>query len=184
MALHGEAFSAEEKRRNFAYYEAQTVRDSSLAAGTQAVLAAEVGDVQLAYDYLAEAALLDHQDMHRNTSDGLHLAALASGWIAVISGLAGARHYDGRLSFAPRLPQPLRRIAFPYKFQGRDLHVEVGPANATYRLRAGAPIELKHWGTAFTLTSETPAVIPIPPPPPLLPLRQPTGRAPRRRLPA
>ena len=181
MALHGDAFSAEEKQRNFAYYEALTVRDSSLAAGTQSVLAAEVGDVQLAYDYLAEAALLDHQDIHRNTSDGLHLAALAGGWIAVISGLAGARQHSGRLSFSPRLPQPLQRIAFPFSFQGRELHIEITPASATYRLRVGAPLEFEHWGTALTVTSETPTARPIPPPPPLSPLRQPAGRAPRRR---
>ena len=39
LALHlrGDAFSAEEKARNFAYYEALTVRDSSLSACTQAV---------------------------------------------------------------------------------------------------------------------------------------------------
>lgn len=33
MALRGDTFSAEQKCRNFAYYEALTVRDSSLAAG-------------------------------------------------------------------------------------------------------------------------------------------------------
>ena len=39
LALHlrGDAFSAEEKARDFAYYEALTVRDSSLSACTQAV---------------------------------------------------------------------------------------------------------------------------------------------------
>lgn len=184
MALHGDVFSAEEKLRNFAYYEALTVRDSSLAAGTQAVLAADIGDVQLAYDYLAEAALLDHQDIHRNTSDGLHLAALAGGWNAVVAGLAGARQNNGRLSFAPRLPEPLSRIAFPFTFQGRQLHIDISPTSATYRLRAGEPLEIQHWGDALNLTSETPAVRPIPPHPPVPPLRQPSGRAPRRRRPS
>ncbi len=183
MALRGDAFTPEEKRRNFAYYEALTVRDSSLAAGTEAVLAAEVGDVQLAYDYLAEAALLDHHDVHRNTSDGLHLAALAGGWIAVISGLAGARQRNGRLRFAPRLPRPLRRVAFPLAFQGRQLHVDIAPASATYRLEAGMPLEIEHWETTLTVTAEAPAVRPIPPPPPAPDLRQPSGRAPQRRWP-
>lgn len=183
MALRGDAFTAEERRRNFAYYEALTVRDSSLAAGTQAVLAAEVGDVQLAYDYLAEAALLDHHDLEHNTSDGLHLAALAGGWMAVIAGLAGAREHDGRLSFAPRLPEPLSRIAFPFAFQQRHLHVEITPVAATYRLQAGTPLEIEHWGTPLTVTDEAPAVRPIPPPPPVDPLHQPFGRAPMRRRP-
>jgi len=42
LALHwrGDAFTDEEKARDFAYYEALTVRDSSLSACTQAVIAA------------------------------------------------------------------------------------------------------------------------------------------------
>ena len=61
LALHlrGDAFTAEQKARNFAYYERLTVRDSSLSACTQAVIAAEVGHLELAYDYFAEAALID-----------------------------------------------------------------------------------------------------------------------------
>src|SRR5205085_12699315 len=43
MHLRGDAFTAEEKARNFAYYEALTVRDSSLSSCTQSVMAAEVG---------------------------------------------------------------------------------------------------------------------------------------------
>ena len=47
LALHrrGDAFSEEEKARDFAYYERLTVRDSSLSACTQAVIAAEVGHI-------------------------------------------------------------------------------------------------------------------------------------------
>jgi alpha,alpha-trehalose phosphorylase len=124
--------------------------------------------------------LLDHQDIHRTTADGLHLAALAGGWTAVIAGLAGARVHDGHLSFAPRLPQPIRRIAFPFTFQDRQLHVEISHESASYRLRAGAPLEIEHWGAAFTVTPGNPAVKPIVPPPSAPTLRQPAGRAPRR----
>lgn len=181
MVLCPDAFTAEQKLRNFAYYEALTVRDSSLAAGTQAVLAAEVGDVQLAYDYLAEAALLDHHDIERNTADGLHLAALAGGWMAVIAGLAGARERDGHLSFAPRLPEPLSRIAFPFAFRGRVLRVEITPNEATYEMRDGAPLQIEHWGTPLVLSAEECATGAIPPAPSLVPFRQPAGRAPADR---
>ena len=77
LALHicGDAFSDEEKARDFEYYEALTVRDSSLSACTQAVVAAEVGHLELAYDYFAEAALIDLHDLEQNTSDGLHVAS-------------------------------------------------------------------------------------------------------------
>ena len=181
MALCGEAFTAEEKRLNLAYYERLTVRDSSLSAGTQAVLAAEVGDVQLAYDYLAEAVLLDHHDSARNTADGLHLAALAGGWSAVVNGLAGTREHGGRLSFAPRLPSGVERIAFPLAFRGRRLRVEITPATVSYTLRGGAALKVEHWGTALELPPGEPVVAPIPEPGPVPVLRQPAGRAPERR---
>ena len=183
MALRGDAFTAEEKLCNFAYYEALTVRDSSLSAGTQAVLAAEVGDVQLAYDYLAEAILLDHHNLAHNTADGLHLAALAGGWIAVIDGLAGMREYDRCLSFRPRLPDGVDRIAFPLAFRGRQLRVEITPASATYTLHSGGALELEHWGTMLTIRPGNPARAPISEPVPVPVLRQPPGRAPERRRP-
>ena len=41
MQMHSSAFTAEQKARNFACYERLTVRDSSLSACTQAVIAAE-----------------------------------------------------------------------------------------------------------------------------------------------
>ena len=184
MALHPDAFSAEERRRNLVHYEALTVRDSSLSAGTQAVLAAQVGDVQLAYDYLAEAALLDHQDFARNTRDGLHLAALAGGWLAVIEGLAGTRRRDGGLAFAPRLPDALRRIAFRMSFRGRRLRVEITPKAATYRLEEGPALRIHHWESPLLLEPDAVAEAPIPAPEHPPPLRQPQGKAPRRRRPA
>ncbi len=69
MQLRGDAFTPELKARNFAYYESLTVRDSSLSAATQAVLAAEVGQLELAYDYLGESALMDLDNLEHNTRD-------------------------------------------------------------------------------------------------------------------
>ena len=123
LAMHRrrDAFTPAQKAANFAYYERLTVRDSSLSAGTQAVIAAEIGHLQLAYDYLAEAALMDLDDLEHNTRDGLHMAALAGCWIALVAGLAGMRHHDGTLSFAPRLPPQLTRLAFTITLRGRRL---------------------------------------------------------------
>ena len=89
-----------------------TVRDSSLSANTQAVLAAEVGHLELAYDYLAEAALMDLDDIEHNTRDGLHIASLAGAVIGVLAGFGGMRARDGALRFAPRLPEALNRVVF------------------------------------------------------------------------
>ena len=89
MLWYSDRFSAEDKARNVDYYERRTVRDSSLSACIQAVLAAEVGHLELAHDYTYEAALIDLQDLHQNTGDGLHIASLAGAWIGLVSGFGG-----------------------------------------------------------------------------------------------
>ena len=169
----GDAFTAEEKARNFAYYERLTVRDSSLSACTQAVIAAEVGHLEFALDYLSEAALIDLDDIDHNTRDGLHVAALAGTWIAAVAGFGGMRDHNGSLSFAPRLPQALSRIAFRLCFAGRSLLVDAGHTKATYALLDGDPLEIFHHGRRATLTAQRPLTRSIPrakhpgePPPP------------------
>jgi len=181
MHLRSDAFTREQKRRNFDYYEDLTVRDSSLSACTQAVLAAEVGHLDLALDYLGEAALMDLRDLERNTRDGLHMASLAGAWTALVAGFGGFRARHGRVCFAPRLPTGLSRLAFRLRYRGRALAVAVTAAEARYELLGGEPIELVHHGRPFTL-GEAPVVLAVPhldlPPRP----SQPPGRAPAPRL--
>jgi alpha,alpha-trehalose phosphorylase len=185
MHLCPEAFTAEQKARNFAYYERITVRDSSLSAATQAVLAAETGHLDLAYDYLCETALMDLADLANNTSHGLHIASLAGAWSALVAGFGGLRHLDdGGLAFAPRLPEALTRIAFRLRWRGQRLRVEISPGQAEYQLLDGAGLELSHHGQLITLTMDSPVVQPTPPAPPTEHLTQPVGREPlARRLP-
>jgi alpha,alpha-trehalose phosphorylase len=185
LAMHtrGDAFSEEEKIRNFAYYEALTVRDSSLSACTQAVIAAEVGFVELAYDYLAEAALMDLDDLEHNTRDGLHIASLAGAWIGAVAGLGGMRDHGAVLRFAPRLPEAIARLAFRLTFRGRRLLVDVGHQEATYTLAEGEPLEIVHHGERATVTMSTPLSSPIPPAPERQAPTQPAGRIPTLRRP-
>ncbi len=181
MVWRGDAFTAEQKARNFAYYEELTVRDSSLSASTQAVLAAEVGHMQLAYDYFAEAALMDLDNLEHNTRDGVHIASLAGACIAAVAGLGGLRDHDGRLQFYPRLPEDLRRLAFGLLYRGRRLRVEVTPQDAKYVLRDGDPLDIHHYGHKVTLRTGEPQALEIPPAPSRPAPSQPPGREPLTR---
>jgi alpha,alpha-trehalose phosphorylase len=183
LALHlrGDAFDEEAKARDFAYYEALTVRDSSLSACTQAVVAAEVGHLELAYDYFGEAALIDLGDLQHNTRDGLHIASLAGAWIVAVAGFGGMRDHDGSLSFAPRLPERLSRLAFGLCFRGRRLKVEVDHHQARYSLLEGSQLEITHHGDTVNVTIEEPVTRTIPASPAREEPRQPPGRAPTRR---
>ncbi len=183
MYLRSTAFTAEEKARNFDYYEALTVRDSSLSASTQAVIAAEVGQLGLAYDYLGEAALMDLRDLENDTCDGLHIASLAGAWIALVGGFGGMRTHWAPTSFAPQLPEGLTRIAFNVTIRGRRLRVEMTHAAARYVLADGEPLQIVHHGEELTVSVGNPQTRPILPPPPRPRPRQPPGREPARRKP-
>ncbi len=185
LALHlcGDHFTLEEKRRAFDHYEALTVRDSSLSACTQAVVAAEVGHTELAYDYLGEAAFMDIHDLEHNVGDGVHIASLAGAVTAVVAGLGGVREFDDQLTFAPRLPRALERLAFCVRRRGQQLRVEVRHEETRYELLSGPPMAIAHHGEQLELRAGAPVTRPIPPAPELEPPSQPAGRAPRRRVP-
>ncbi|MFF3404804.1 glycoside hydrolase family 65 protein [Streptomyces sp. NPDC002742] len=157
-------FDDEHKARNFAYYEPLTVRDSSLSACCQAVIAAETGHPGLAYDYLVEAALMDLEDLEHNTRDGLHIASLAGTWMALVAGFGGLRHHGGNLEFAPRLPERFSRLAFSLEVLGRRLRVEIEQDVATYTLANGGPLEIRHYREPFTVDADKPHSLPIPAP--------------------
>ncbi|MBV8217434.1 MAG: glycoside hydrolase family 65 protein [Solirubrobacterales bacterium] len=177
----GDAFTAEEKARDFVYYERLTVRDSSLSACIQAVVAAEVGHVELAYDYFAEAALIDLHNLEHNTRDGVHVASLAGSCIAAIAGFGGLRDRSPTLAFLPRLPRALTRLSFAINC-GKEtkLRIEVEPRQATYTLLRGEALPILHHGRPFTVTSDQPVRCPIPAPRALERATQPRGRAPAR----
>lgn len=177
MHLRGDAFTPEQKARNFAYYEQITVRDSSLSAATQAVIAAEVGHLELAHDYLGEAAFMDLHNLARNTRDGVHIASLAGAWTAVVAGFGGMRARAGHLLFAPRLPGGITRLAFRMRYRGRKIAVTVHTASATYEVLDGPELTITHHGEKLTIGHKS---IERPIPPMVAPLRpnQPPGREP------
>jgi alpha,alpha-trehalose phosphorylase len=186
LALHwaGDAFTAEEKARAFAYYEPLTVRDSSLSACTQAVLAAEVGHLDLAADYLAEAALMDLHDVEHNAKDGLHIASLAGAWLALVAGFGGMRDSAEQLLFRPQLPPGWKRLAFSVRPRGQRLHVEITPGSVRYAVHGTAPVSIRHCSgkradeitvrPGKPVTRKWRAVRPLTPRP-----TQPAGREPR-----
>ena len=147
MHLCGDAFTAEQKARNFDYYERLTVRDSSLSACTQAVIAAEVGHLDLAYDYLGEAALMDLHDLEHNTRDGVHIASLAGTWIALVGGFGGLRRRGRHLQLRAAAP---RR---PHQARVQPPHPRPAPAGRDHPCRGhGTP-----WPTATRSRSRTTA---------------------------
>ena len=69
------------------------------------------------------------------------------------------------LTFAPRLPARLERLAFRLVFRGRRLKVDVTRKEAAYTLVEGEPLEVGHHGETVTLSKEQPVALAVPPAP-------------------
>lgn len=118
LFLQGQHFSDSEKLANFEYYDPLTTGDSTLSAASQAIIAAEVGYQDLAYEYFRNALNVDLANLHRNTVDGVHVASTGGVWSAVVCGFGGMRDHDGKLSFDPRLPREWESLSFRLQWHG------------------------------------------------------------------
>lgn len=135
--LVGDAFTPEQIRRDFAYYEPRTTHDSSLSFCTHAVIAAQLGRTGMAYEYFLQTARLDLDDLHGNSWMGVHTACLAGAWQCVVFGFGGLRWYDGVLSLAPVLPAEWDEYSFSVWWHGTRLRVRVQAAEVELETEEG-----------------------------------------------
>lgn len=157
--LLGNQFSSEDKKRDYDYYEAITTHDSSLSHCTFSVMASEIGYFDKAYKYFQKTARGDLDNLHGNTSYGVHVASMAGTWMAIVNGFAGMRAYDGKLQFAPYLPEEWSQYAFRVNFQSKLLLVEVDGKEVRYRLLEGDALTVNHRGTQVALTKAAPVKV-------------------------
>lgn len=144
MFLLGKEFSSEQKKRNFDYYDPLTTGDSSLSACIQSIIAAEIGDLDQAIKYARYAVLMDLADVGGNVRDGCHIASMGGTWMVAVYGFAGMRDYDGQLSFNPRIPEQMQQLQFPLTIRGQSLEVTIKQDSASYLLREGTELIIKH----------------------------------------
>jgi alpha,alpha-trehalose phosphorylase len=163
MWLAGEHFTPEQKRSNFEYYDAITTADSSLSPCVQAIIAAEVGEMQLAEQYLKQAAYLDLGDGQANTADGAHVASMGGVWAALVYGFGGMRDHNGAMSFDPRMNGAWEALRFSLMWRGRQVEVEIRHDRARFTLRSGEPMPIEVRGTEHRLTTDEPLVVELTP---------------------
>ncbi|MDR3184384.1 MAG: glycoside hydrolase family 65 protein [Prevotellaceae bacterium] len=114
-------FDEDTLRRNFRFYEARTVHESSLSPCVHAVLAAKIGDMDKAYEMYLRTARLDLDDYNKEVGEGLHITSMAGSWLAVIQGFAGMRVRNGELTFNPQLPAHWTHLSFSIQFRGETV---------------------------------------------------------------
>jgi alpha,alpha-trehalose phosphorylase len=160
MFLLGNAFPTEAKKLNFEFYDPLTTGDSSLSSCVEAIIAAEVGDVDKAIRYGMAALLMDLADVGGNVKDGCHIASMGGTWMMLAYGLGGMRDDDGALSFWPRrAPEDNAMLRFPVTYRGQMLEVEIGQEKVEYALRGGECLLIRHETEEIQLTPEQPVAV-------------------------
>jgi alpha,alpha-trehalose phosphorylase len=160
MFLLDDGFSPEEKRRNFEFYDPLTTGDSSLSSCVEAIIAAQIGDVEKAIRYGMAALLMDLADVGGNVKDGCHIASMGGTWMMLTYGFGGMRDCDGKLSFWPRrAPEDRAILCFPVTYRGQRLEVEIGQHEVQYALREGECLTIHHEREELKLTREHPKAV-------------------------
>src|SRR3546814_9930492 len=82
--LLNDQFTAEQKKRNFDYYDPLTTHDSSLSVCIQSIVANEIGYRRKAMRYFNFAAVMDLSDVGGNMMHGAHIASIGGSWMALV----------------------------------------------------------------------------------------------------
>jgi alpha,alpha-trehalose phosphorylase len=160
MFLLGDVFSSETKKRNFDFYDPLTTGDSSLSSCVEAIIAAQIGDIDKAIRYGMAAMLMDLADVGGNVKDGCHIASMGGTWMMLTYGFGGMRDDDGTLSFWPRrAPEDNAILRFPVAYRGQLLEVEIGLEKVEYALREGERLVIRHEAEEVELTRENPLAV-------------------------
>jgi len=160
MFLLGNAFSLEVKQRNFEFYDPLTTGDSSLSSCIEAVIAAQIGNMEKAIRYGIAALLMDLADVGGNVKDGCHIASMGGTWMMLTYGFGGMRDDDGTLSFWPRrAPEDNAILRFPLTYRGQMLEVEIGLETVAYALHEGECLVIRHETEEIQLTREHPLAV-------------------------
>ncbi|MEG2060453.1 MAG: family 65 glycosyl hydrolase domain-containing protein [Alistipes sp.] len=148
-----EHFDLETIRRNFHFYEARTVHESSLSPCVHAILAAKIGEIDKAYALYLRTARLDLDDYNREVDEGCHVTSMAGSWLSVVEGFGGMRVRGDRLGFTPALPSAWRSLSFRINYRGRVLSIRV-----THDLvevsNEGNAVEIEICGTPYCIENQ------------------------------
>jgi maltose phosphorylase len=143
-------YTYEEKERNFNFYEPMTVHESSLSPSVHAILGAELGKEEKAYEMYHRTARLDLDNYNNDTEDGLHITSMTGAWLAIVQGFAGMRTAHETLSFAPFVPKSWSSYSFKIVYRNHLLTIHVSKDGVTIA-QEGPELSMKLYGEELVL---------------------------------
>lgn len=144
-------YDVETLQRNFDFYEARTVHESSLSPCIHSILASRLNDKKRAYDFYLRTARLDLDDYNNDTADGLHITSMAGTWMSLTEGFAGMKVRKDMLIFNPFLPEKWASFSFSLTFRGAALKVKVCREAVSITNRSEKGIHVKVYDTTILI---------------------------------
>jgi trehalose/maltose hydrolase-like predicted phosphorylase len=161
MALLPEAFPGGMAETNFRHYEPRTAHGSSLSAGMHALVAARLGEADMALRFLHKAAAADLED-DPNSAGGIRIAGLGGVWQAVVLGFAGLDLRGEAISIDPRLPPKWRSISLSVYWRGRRVEVQIADSAVRVAISDGQPMDIRIAATTYGLNAGAPLQVRLP----------------------
>ncbi len=154
IALLPEEFPGELAERNFRYYEPKCAHGSSLSTSMHGLVAARLGDAEMALRYLHKTAALD-LDPDPNSAGGVRIAGLGGMWQTMILGFAGVNLMGDTLAISPKLPREWHSLSFRVCWKGRVVAIRIAGSTVQAALIEGKAMDVEIAGAAHKLTAET-----------------------------
>src|SRR5690625_1366998 len=156
LVLDGSGADIACRRRNFDYYEAITTHDSTLSLPVFSIAAARADSPHKAWEYFQQTLRVDLDNLHHNTSHGVHLAAMAGSWMALTWGFGGVICDGDTPRFAPMAPPPSSGYRFGFRWRGSQLRVAVRHDAVTYTLVSGKALTIDHFDQRIVVEPDRP----------------------------
>ena len=157
LALLPDAFAGDTAARNFHYYEPRCGHGSSLSAALHGLVAARLGQSEMALGYFHQTAAIDLADTHVAIAGGVHIGAQGGLWMMTLFGFAGLALDDDGIALDPRLPPGWTSLAFPLQWRGRHIMINIGADSLiTATLEVGDAMTIAVGGRRHDLSRHQP----------------------------
>jgi trehalose/maltose hydrolase-like predicted phosphorylase len=144
--------------KNFRYYEPKCAHGSSLSTAMHALVAARLGDAELALRYLHKTAAL-FLDPDPNSAGGIRMAGLGGMWQTVMLGFAGVDLMGDTLGIDPKLPPQWRSLSCRVCWRGRTVAIRIAGGIVQTTLAQGEPMEIRIAGATYKLMAGSPTQV-------------------------
>ena len=149
LALLPEEFPGAMAETNFRHYEPRCAHGSSLSPAMHALVAARLGDTDMALRYLHDIVDFDPDP---TAAGGVRIAGVGGIWQAIVLGFGGLDLSGDTLGIDPKLPAHWRELSYRVRWRGRSVAIRIADGAVEATLAEGGPIDVRLAGATRRLT--------------------------------